>query len=129
VPRVKSAQWLTTADSRIRSRFPFGFIVVCFLRVAGSGPRSTLAGVCVVRIVDVHSLQPGNIRPGKLRSRPRQCTDPSVHSNEGSCLPVWQVIGKQLNPWPILRCLGRSGVLPRCPDCSYVANGENARTW
>jgi hypothetical protein len=129
LPRVKSAQWLTTADSRILSKFPLGFIVPCFRRVAGSGPRSTLAGVGALRIVDVRLRQRGNIRPGKSRSQPPQCTDPSVQSNEGSCVPVWRVIEEQLNLWPILRCLGTSGVLPRCPDCSYVANGENVRTW
>jgi hypothetical protein len=32
VPRIKSAHEITTADSRIRSRFPFGLIVACFLR-------------------------------------------------------------------------------------------------
>src|SRR5579871_1220164 len=35
---------MTTADSRILSRFPFEFIMACSLRVPAMKPRSSLAG-------------------------------------------------------------------------------------
>ena len=125
---VKSAQETTPADSRNLSRFPFGFIVACFLHVPGTWPRASLASVCALPIVHVHSRQRANTRPGTSRLRPPQCKDPSVQSHQGSSCRSGDWLTRNFNLWPIPRLPETSGGFQRCPDGSFVACGENART-